>query len=234
MRPRNLSLLALPVAALAIAGCGGGGGSSTSAPTTAATTTTTSALTKEELISRGDSICAEVNAAVGTVGAGSEEGTSQVGQVADLYIGMVESLKGIGTPEDSAGYSEFISAGEELAQAESDAKLADERGDSAALGEAETRATSALESFESAAESYGFKECGREPSAPTPTTGSAGEPPSTEESEVEETVEPEVEAAPEEVEEIAPETGGGAGAGAGEAPAGGEGSGGSSGGVGPG
>ena len=110
----------------------------------ATTEATTTALTKEELISRGDSICAEVNAAVGTVGENTEAGNSQVGQVADLYIGMVESLKGLGTPDDTTGYSEFIYAGEELAQAESDAKLADERGDSAALSEAETRSTSAL------------------------------------------------------------------------------------------
>ncbi len=227
MRPRNLSILALLLAALAIAGCGGGSSDSTTTPTTTEATTT---LTKEELIARGDSICAEVNAAVGTVGENTEEGASQVGQVADLYIGMVESLKGIGTPDDTAGYSEFISTGEELAQAESDAKLADERADSEALSEAETRSTTALASFQSAAVSYGFKECGQEAIAPTPAESSESS--ESEGSEVEEAVEPEAEAAPEEVEEAAPETGGGAGT---EAPPAGESSGGSSsGGVGPG
>lgn len=233
MRPRNLTILALPLAALAVAGCGGGSSDSTSAPTAAAET---SALTKEELISRGDSICAEVNAAVGTVGESSEEGTSQVGQVADLYTGMIESLKGIGVPEDASGYSEFIAAGEELSQAESDAKLADERGDSTALGEAETSAVTALENFESEATGYGFKECGKEPSAPAPTSTESTESAAPEEAEAEESVEPEAEVAPEEVEEVAPETGGGAGTGGGgEAPSGGESSGGgTSGGVGPG
>jgi hypothetical protein len=225
-----LSFVAAPLAALAIAGCGGGGGS-TSTPVTAAATTT--APTKEELISRGDSICAEVNAAVGTVGASSEEGASQVGQVADLYVGMVESLKGIGAPEESAGYSEFIAAAEELSQAESDAKLADERGDSTALGAAETKAISALASFEAAAETYGFEECGKEPSAPTPTSTSTESSSAPEEAEPEEAVEAEAEAAPE--EEAAPETGGGAGAGGGgEAPSGESSGGSSSGGVGPG
>jgi hypothetical protein len=230
MKPHNSLILAVPLAALAIAGCGGGGGSdSTTAPVT--TEATTTALTKEELISRGDSICAEVNAAVGTVGESSSEETSQVGQVADLYTGMIESLKGLGTPDDATGYSEFISAGEELAQAESDAKLADERGDSAAVGEAETKVISTLSSFESAAEAYGFEECGKEPSAPTTTTPSTGAP---EEEAAEEAVEPEeAEVAP---EEVAPEEGaaGGAATGGGEAP-GGESSGGSSsGGIGPG
>jgi hypothetical protein len=224
-----LTILALFLAALAVAGCGGGSSDSTSAP---ATTAETSTLTKEELISRGDSICAEVNAAVGTVGESSEEGTSQVGQVADLYTGMIESLKGIGVPADAGGYSEFIAAGEELSQAESDAKLADERGDSTALGEAETSAVTALENFESEATSYGFKECGKEPSAPAaPTSTESTESAAPEEAE--ESVEPEAEVAPEEVEELAPETGGGAGT---EAPpaGGGSSSGGSSGGVGPG
>jgi uncharacterized membrane protein YgcG len=232
MRPRNLTIFALPLVALAIAGCGGGGSdSTTTAATTAATTT---ALTKEELIARGDSICAEVNAAVGTVGQSSEEG-SQVSQVADLYIGMVESLKDIGTPDDTSGYSEFINAGEELSQAEGEAKLADERGDSAALGTAETSATSAYASFGAASEAYGFKECGQEPTAPTPT--SAGTTESSPEPETGAPVEPEEEveeAAPEEVE-AAPETGGGAGSGGGgEAPTGEGSGGGSSGGIGPG
>lgn len=227
MRPRNCLILAVPLAALAIAGCGGGSDSTTSAPVTTAATTT--ALTKEELISRGDSICAEVNAAVGTVGLSSSEGTSQVGQVADLYIGMIESLKGLGAPDDAAGYSEFIATGEELSQAESEAKLADERGDSTALGEAETKSTSALASFQSAAASYGFEDCGQEPSAPTPTSTSTE---SSSEPEAEAAPEEEIEA-PEEEAEVAPETGGGAATG-GEAPSGGEGSGGSSGGIGPG
>jgi uncharacterized membrane protein YgcG len=228
MRPRNCLILALPLAALAIAGCGGGSDSTASAPVTTAATTT--ALTKEELIARGDSICAEVNAAVGTVGLSSGEGTSQVGQVADLYIGMIESLKGLGVPDDAAGYSEFIATGEELSQAESEAKLADERGDSTALGEAETKSTSALASFQSAAASYGFEDCGQEPSAPTPSSTST-ESSSTPEAEA--PAEAEVEAAPEE-EAAAPETGGGAASGGGEAPSGGESSGGSSGGIGPG
>jgi hypothetical protein len=228
MRPRNCLILAVPLAALAIAGCGGGSDSTTSAPVTTAATTT--ALTKEELISRGDSICAEVNAAVGTVGSSSSEGTSQVGQVADLYIGMIESLKGLGAPEDATGYSEFIATGEELSQAESEAKLADERGDTAALSAAETSSTSALASFQSAASSYGFEQCGQEPSAPAPTSTSTE---SSSEPEAEAAPEEEVEAAPEEEAEVTPETGGGAATG-GEAPSGGESSSGSSGGIGPG
>jgi hypothetical protein len=239
MRARTF-LIALPLAALAIAGCGGGGGSDSTASTAASATTETTALSKEELISQGDAVCAEVNAAVGTVGASSAESSSQVSQVADLYTGMVESLKNLGAPEDPSGYSEFIAAAEELSTAEGEAKLAEERGDSAALSAAETKSTSALASFQSAAESYGFKECSEAPSAPpstsAATTPSAGEPESAESAET-----PEVEAAPE--VEPAPETGGAGSVEAGGGSAGGgtaggstEGSGGgsSSGGIGPG
>lgn len=238
MKARNF-LIALPLAALAIAGCGGGGGGGSTASTAAPATAETTALSKEDLIGKGDAVCAEVNAAVGTVGTSSAESNSQVSQVADLYTGMVESLKKLGTPEDPAGYSEFIAAAEELSSAESEAKLADERGDNAALSAAETKSTSALASFKSAAESYGFKQCSEGPSAPTPA--SAATAPSAGESEGSESGEtPEAEAAPE--AEASPETGGagsaeagGGSAGGGGAGGGAEGSGGSSsGGIGPG
>ena len=77
MKPSELFSLALPLAALAIAGCGGGGGGDSTASTAAAGDRETTALTKAELIAQGDAICAEVNAAVGTVGASSAETGSQ-------------------------------------------------------------------------------------------------------------------------------------------------------------
>jgi hypothetical protein len=231
MRSRRFVAVALPLAALAIAGCGGGDDSTEPAPVVT-TTPTTTALSKDELITQGDAICAEVNAAIG----GSEAG-GQAGQVADLYVGMVESLKRLGTPEEAEGYSEFSSAADGLSQAEGEVKLAAERDDSAALATAESGASSALASFQSAAQAYGFENCGEGPSAPL--SGASGEELSEEPAEgVEE------EAAPEEVEP-APETGGAGSAEGGGAEAGGgtgggtagggatEGSGGS-GGIGPG
>ena len=237
MRPSKTSLtLALPLAALAIAGCGGGGDDSTS---TAATTETT-ALSKADLISQGDAICAEVNKAVGAVGVSGAEVPEQITQVSSLYTGMVDSIKGLGVPGEDAGYSEFIAAAEELSKVEGEVKLAAEREDTAALGEAATAATPALEEFESVAGEYGFEECSEGPSAPTASGSAPGAAPIEEGEEGGVEVAPEEleeEAVPEEVapEEAAPETGG-AGGGVEEAApeSGGGSSGGSSGGVGPG
>jgi hypothetical protein len=236
MRLSKTSLtIAVPLAALAIAGCGGGGGDSTSTPTT---TETTVALSKAELISQGDAICAEVNKAAGAAEIVSEGEASELAtKVSGLYIGMVESIKGLGAPEDATGYPEFAAAADELSRAEGEVKLAAEREDVVALEEASGSASSAVEAFESAAGEYGFQDCSEGPSAPTPG-GSGGATEEAEEGGVEVAPEEiEEEAVPEEVapEEVAPETGG-AGGGVEEAApeAGGGSTGGSSGGVGPG
>jgi hypothetical protein len=234
MRPSKHLTIALSLAALmalVAAGCGGGGGSDS----TAATEPTTEApakLTKAELISQGDAICGEVNAAVGSVGASAASTQSQIEQVATLYTGMVSSINELGTPkEDAAEYTEFSAAGEELAKVEGEIKLAAEREDTATIGELATEAAPALEDFQSTAGVYGFEQCSQGPSAPSaaPSTGSEGE----EEGGVEaapeiEEVAPEEEIVP---EEVAPEEGGGAGAIEEVAPEEGGGSGG--GGVGP-
>jgi len=204
--PRYLILTSLLVA-LALAGCGGGGDSGET--TAAETTEEKRSLTKAELISQGDAICGEVNAAVGAVGSSAASSNTQVAQVANLYGNMVESLLRLGTPQENTGYGEFIQAAEELAKVESEAKLAAEREDSEALADAQSRAAVALEGFESQAAIYGFEQCSQGPSAPTgaPESGSGGEEGGVEAA-------PEVEeAAPEEAapEEVAPETGGAGG-----------------------
>jgi hypothetical protein len=234
MRLSKTSLtIALPLAALAIAGCGGGGGDSTS---TAATTETTVALSKAELISQGDAICAEVNKAVGALGASGAEVPEQITQTASLYTGMVDSLKGVGAPSDAAGYPELIAAAEELSKVEGEVKLAAEREDTAALGEAATVATPALEEFESVAGEYGFEQCSEGPSAPTATGAGAAPTEEAEEGGVEVAPEEIEEVVPEEVapEEVAPETGGAGGGVEEVAPKSGGSAGGTSGGVGPG
>ena len=163
-RLRNLAIAACAIGALALAGCGGGGGGDTTAAAPVETTETAPTLTKDELIAQGDAICAEVNAAVGTVNAGEAEVSAQVSQAADLYSGMVERLQALGTPDEAQGYEAFSNAAEELAQSESDAQLAAARGDEEGLANAQSSASSALASFQEAASAYGFKDCSEAPS----------------------------------------------------------------------
>jgi hypothetical protein len=232
----KISTVALPLAALAIAGCGGGDEDSTESTVTAEAP---AALSKADLISQGDAICAEVNAAIGAAAGSEAETIEQTTQVADLYIGMVESIKRLGAPAEEPGYPEFIAAAEELAEIESAAKLASEREDTAALGEATTKAAPALEEFQSSAEEYGFEECGQEPVASSVSGPGSGVAPPVEEEggieaapeELEEEAPVEEEAAP---EEVAPETGGAGGGIEEAAPEAAPETGGGSGGVGPG
>lgn len=238
-----LLLLAILVAVL-VAGCGGGGGDTTESTTTSEEP---QKLTKAELIEQGDDVCAETNAAVGALNSEPEEAAvpETIEKTANLYTGMVERLQELGAPEGAeSSYTSFMEAGEELAKVEGEVKLAAEREDTAALGEAATEAAPALEEFETEAETYGFEECGEGPGAPTPgSSGSTGAEGGEELEGVEEggvEAEPELEEPAPEVEEVpeevAPETGG-AGGGAEVAPetgGGGESGGSESGGVGPG
>jgi hypothetical protein len=241
MRFRIFLAVALPLLLAGVAGCGGGG--ETTATPVATATETTPTLSKKELITQGDAICAEVNAAVGTVsstGANSTTTAARASQIAQLYSGMVGRLKGLGTPGEATGYTEFISAAEALAKAEGDARLAAERGESSALEAAESKASPALASFQSAANAYGLKKCGEAPSAPTPgsTAPASGKEAPSGGAEA---------TAPEATPEATPETGGGGSveagggapagggsAGGGSAGGGGGGGGSSSGGIGPG
>jgi hypothetical protein len=242
---KTILLLLCALIAVAIAGCGGGGEETES--TTTPTVEEPTALTKAELIEEGDAVCAEVNAAVGALSAteaAEAEAGDQTEKVANLYTGMVERLRDLGTPEgDDGSYANFMGAAEELAKVEGEVKLAAEREDLEAIGEASAEAEGALEEFQSQAATYGFEDCSEGPGElPTPAgAGGETEVPSGEEIEgVEEEggvepeyVEPEVEEEVVPEEEVAPETGG-AGGGVEEAPEPAPETGGESGGVGPG
>lgn len=238
LRPSVLVVALLLLGALGLAACGGGGGGATTDATEASTEEAKPALSKEELISQGDEICAEINTAVGSVGTSAAEPSSQAAQVANLYVNLVSSLEQLGKPrEGGSEYAEVIAAAEELAKVEGEVKLAAEREDSTALTEAEASAATALEQFQLKASAFGLEQCGQGPSAPptAPATGGEGE---VEEGGVEAEAAPEEYVPPAEegaIEEVAPE-GGGAGAGVEEeaAPEGGGEEESSSGGVGPG
>jgi 2-oxoglutarate dehydrogenase E2 component (dihydrolipoamide succinyltransferase) len=161
-------LVAIGVSAvLLLAGCGGDDDSLPETPVLTPTEGASTDLSEAEFIEQADEVCAEVNAAVGTVDASATDVASAVGQKADLYEGMIEQIRDLAQPEDDPDLTEFFAAGDELVQAEQDAQLAATRGDDAGLASAEAEASTALEDFQVAAESYGFLECGQGPSAPS-------------------------------------------------------------------
>src|SRR3954451_7656522 len=128
--PGNKTILLIlgALVALLIAGCGGGGGDETE--TTTPTVEEPAALSKDELIQQGDGICAEVNAAVGVL-SGSETPETTPGEssekIANLYLGMVERLQDLGSPDgDEGDYAKFMESAEELAKVEGELKLAAE------------------------------------------------------------------------------------------------------------
>ncbi|HTR74502.1 MAG TPA: hypothetical protein VMH33_04495 [Solirubrobacterales bacterium] len=220
MRPKFL-VLALPVflaLVLVAAGCGASNDEST---TTAhkAKVEETPKLSKAEFISQGDAICGEVNTAIGSVSESAAESSSQTTQVANLYVGMVQSLQRLGQPTETAGFSEFWGAAEQLAKVEGEVKEASEVEDPVALEEASQEAVPALEEFQSQAAVYGFEDCSEGPHAPEAAPESSAGSTELEESggveaAPEEEIAPEEEFVPEEEvapEEIAPETGGAGG-----------------------
>ncbi len=161
-------LLATLSISLVAVGCGGDDDSLPETPVLTPTSEAPGDLSREELISQADGICAEVNAAVGAVDSATADAASQLGQKADLYEGLIEQIQDLGGDRDPE-LSEMFTAGEELVQAERDAQLAAERGDDVALEAAEEDAAAALASFQTAASDYGFEECGEGPGAPSST-----------------------------------------------------------------
>lgn len=149
--PRHLIGASLAVLALGIglSACGGSDNSSETPAPAVTTTEATVALTTDDLISQGDAICAEVNAALGAIEASTADETTKSGQIAEIYDGLAQRLGDLGTPTDGEPPTEVIAAAQDLADGSSD--------------------TAALET---AAADYGFTDCAEAPTATSYPGGS--------------------------------------------------------------
>ncbi len=136
-------------------GCGGGDDSASSTePVDVAPASPT--LSQADVISSGDGICAEVNAAVGSIQASeTSDEALKATQIADLYAGLADRLENLGTPSDGDAPVAMIEAAR-------------------ALGEAETVDATALSAFQTAAQEYGMMTCAETPVAPVDTGSSTG------------------------------------------------------------
>lgn len=141
-----LAVTAMAAAGLLFLGCGGGGDE---APVEQpASEPVEPVITQSELIDEGNRICAEVNAAIGTIEASDSAGSTTLeSQLATIYDGLADRLEDLGKPSDGAAPVAVISAARSLGQP----------GEGSA------------EELRQAADDYGLDECAEEPSAPDPS-----------------------------------------------------------------
>src|SRR5918996_802285 len=164
MRPRYVAfaLLVGAVCAGAIVACGG----DDDAPIVPVQTQTAPVeqLSKDEFIADADSICEEANAAVANIAdASAGDPSTQVSEEKEIVEGELDQIQDLGAPsEDETTLNDFIDALEEVVDNLDKQELAAQRDDTASLAELETEETSIHSDLATAAEDYGFKECGQE------------------------------------------------------------------------
>jgi hypothetical protein len=148
----------VPVAAvgagLALAACGGD--SSPETPIVVPTETQPSQ-GKAEFIAQADSVCAEANSSIEQFAA-SGQGLTEADQIAQLRQGVVDQIKQLNPPSDPT-LDQFLSALSDQAAAGEKIGLALQRGEDTT--QFETELDDAKTQAETAASSYGFKECGQ-------------------------------------------------------------------------
>lgn len=143
----GLSGASIVASAVLFLGCGGGSGDEQVVePAPPAVEEQT--ITQSELIEDGDRICAEVNAAIGTIESSSTASPTTVqSQLATIYEGLADRLEELGKPTDGPAPVAVIAAARALGQP----------GEGSA------------EEFRQAAGDYGLDACAREPEAPDST-----------------------------------------------------------------
>jgi|SRR5215207_5814246 len=131
-------------------------------------TTGTEALSSAEYIDEADQRCEETNDAIaGFVEQG--EGYTGAGEIADLRQDLLDQLQELGPPdEDRTTLDQLLTALENQVTAGQKIALGIERQED--TSQFETELSEAQSDAQSAAEQYGFKECGS-PVTATDTTG---------------------------------------------------------------
>jgi hypothetical protein len=218
-------------AGLALAACGGD-----SSPETpiASPTETQESQGKTEFIAQADSICAEANSSIEQFAAAGQ-GLTEADQIAQLRQGVVDQIKQLNPPSDPT-LDQFLQAMSDQVSAGQKIGLAVQRGEDTT--QFETELDDAKTQAETAAASYGFKECGQPiTSSGTSTTVSPSSPSSSSSGGVVTPTAPSTAAPPSSDGTGGAGTGGGtsgSGTGSGTSGSGTGGTGGNSGGVGPG
>jgi hypothetical protein len=161
----------LAAIALLAAGCGDDDSSPATTVEGASGGQGPSPLTRPALIAQGDSVCAEANAALSALGAGTSEGDAELQATQELQItrSELESLQSLTPPDkDRSEFERFLAALEKQVNALGDKKAAVAQGDDPAGADAQ--ASDAAARAQAAADAYGFKDCANASQAPASDT----------------------------------------------------------------
>src|SRR4051795_10885108 len=155
-RLRHLFVLAAAVGVgVLLTACGGD--SSPETPIVVPTETSQASTDKTQIITQADSACAEANSSIEQFAA-SGQGESEAAQIAQLRQGVIDQIKQLNPPSDPT-LDQFLKAVSDQVSAGQKIGLAVQRGEDTT--QFETELDNAKTEAETAASSYGFKECGQ-------------------------------------------------------------------------
>jgi predicted small lipoprotein YifL len=161
--------VAAVVAVLALSACGG---DSSPEQQINVPTETQASLDKAQFIAQADSICAEANASIEQFAAAGQ-GVTEADQIAQLRQGVVDQINELGPPsEDRTTLDQFLNAMTAQVSTGEKIGLASERGED--TSQFETELDTAKSEAETAASTYGFKECGSPISSSSTSSSTAG------------------------------------------------------------
>ena len=162
MRGKAARLTAVAAGALAIGFTGCGGDDPTTSTVTSSSSTTTSAVSTDEFITAADARCAEANAAVANLSSEGSASSTVIQQQLDITQQTLKGLKALGTPEDPDGsLGDYYDAVKEQISLLGQQQSALASGDSATADALTTQLDQAESDAQTAAQSFGFEECGQ-------------------------------------------------------------------------
>jgi hypothetical protein len=160
MRGKTATLAALAAGTIWAAGCGGD--DSTTSTVTSSSTTSTTAVSTEEFITAADARCAEANAAIANLTSDGSGSSTSIQQQADITKQTLTGLKSLGSPDDPDGsLADYYSAVKEQVSLLGQQETALASGDSAGAEALTTQLDQAQTDAQTAAEAFGFEECGQ-------------------------------------------------------------------------
>lgn len=172
-------LAAALAAAAMLVGCGDDDApiEPVSSPTTGDEAAT---LSQDEFITSADARCAEANAALANLSTDESAATSATEQERSITQGLLRGLRSIGEADDPDGsLASYYAALEEQVSVLKQQEQAIATGDTAEADALDTELDAAKTEAASAAEQYGFEDCGQEGTALSDTPSTTGDVPGT-------------------------------------------------------